>query len=301
MEVRPGLAISSVVHAVILGWSLIAFTPRPLESKPVEAMPIDIVPISEITKNKAGAKKPVPKPEPKPLVEKQADPKELKELVEKVSKQPEIKEAAAPPPPAAEEKKKEAIKPEEKPETKPEPKKEAEKEKPLPPKKPEPPKKEAKSEAATKMKAAPPKKREFDPNKIAALLDRREAQRHETSDLKTPTTAGLGVPRGAAEQISMSEIDALRRRLMQLWNPPAGAKNPEELIVTVRLQLNRDGRLAGPPSVVSHGSSTLYMVSRDNAMRAVFMGQPYTMLSPNKYDLWKEIEITFDPRDMLGG
>lgn len=298
MEVRPGLAISSVVHAVILGWGLIAFAPKPLESKPVEAMPIDLVPISELTQNKAGAKKP-PKPKAKPLVEKKADPKELKELVEKVSKRPEIKEAAPPPPPSPEEKK-EVAKPEEKPEKKPEPKKEAALEKPLPPKKPAPPKKQNKT-SASKMKAAPSKKREFDPNKIAALLDRREAQRHETSDLRSPQQAGLGTPHGKAEQISMSEIDALRRRLMQLWNPPAGAKNPEELIVTLRLRLNRDGTLAGSPSVVSRGSSTLYTVSRDNAMRAVFMGQPYTMLSPDKYDLWKEIEITFDPRDMLGG
>src|SRR5690606_4367980 len=99
MEVRPGLAISSVVHATILGWSLIAFTPKPLDSKPMEAMPIDLVSIADITQNKAGAKKP-PKPEAKPLVEKKAEPKELKDLVEKVSKQPEIKEAAAPPPAA---------------------------------------------------------------------------------------------------------------------------------------------------------------------------------------------------------
>lgn len=299
MEVRPGLAISSVVHAVILGWGLIAFTPKPLESKPVEAMPIDLVPISEITQNKAGAKKP-PKPEAKPLVEKKAEPKEMKELVEKVSKQPEIKEASAPPPPSTEEKK-EAAKPAEKPEAKPEPKKEAEAEKPLPPKKPEPPKKQPKAKSEAKMKAAPNKKHEFDPNKIAALLDRREAQRHETSDLRAPAPTGLGVPHGKAEQISMSAIDALRRRLMQLWNPPAGAKNPEELVVSVHMQLNRDGTLAGPPRVLTSGSSPLFLVARENAMRAVFMGQPYTMLSPDKYDLWKDIEITFDPRDMVGG
>jgi colicin import membrane protein len=29
--------------------------------------------------------------------------------------------------------------------------------------------------------------------------------------------------------------------------------------------------------------------------------QPYDMLKPDHYDLWKEMEITFDPRDMFRG
>ena len=29
--------------------------------------------------------------------------------------------------------------------------------------------------------------------------------------------------------------------------------------------------------------------------------QPYTMLRPEHYEQWKDIEITFDPRDMFGG
>jgi hypothetical protein len=33
----------------------------------------------------------------------------------------------------------------------------------------------------------------------------------------------------------------------------------------------------------------------------VFMSQPFDMLRPENYDLWKEIEITFDPRYMNGG
>jgi len=297
MEVRPGLAVSSVAHAVILGWGLLTFAPPPLEFKSIESMSVDIVPISELTQNKAGSSK--AKLEQKHLVEKQADPKELKELVEKVSKQPEIKPAAAPPPPTPEPKPAEA-KAEQKPEPQPEPKVEEALKKPEPPKKPDPPKEQTKASTTSKMKAAPTK-REFDPNQIAALLDRRDPQRQQATGVQTPAPSGLGVPRGNAEQVSMSEIDALRRKLMQLWNPPAGAKNPQELIVSVRLQLNRDGTLAGPPRVLTSGTSPLFLVARDNAMRAVFMGQPFNMLNPDKYDLWKDIEITFDPRDVLGG
>jgi len=34
-------------------------------------------------------------------------------------------------------------------------------------------------------------------------------------------------------------------------------------------------------------------------MRAVLRGQPYDMLRPEHYEQWKDIEVTFDPRDML--
>jgi colicin import membrane protein len=89
----------------------------------------------------------------------------------------------------------------------------------------------------------------------------------------------------------------LRERLKRLWAPPA-AKDPKELIVVVRFQLNRDGTLAGPPMVLNSGRSPVYMASRDSAMRAVFRGQPYDMLRPESYETWKDLEITFDP-DML--
>src|SRR5262249_32280742 len=150
--------------------------------------------IADITQNKAGSKT-AEKKQDAPLVEKKADPKEMKDLVEKISKQPEVKPAAAPPPPSEEEKKKEVAKPEKKPETKPEPTKEALK-KPEPPKKPEKkPQEQAKDSSATKMKAAPTK-REFDPNKIAALLNRQDPQRHEVTNQNLNARPSPGYAQG---------------------------------------------------------------------------------------------------------
>jgi hypothetical protein len=111
----------------------------------------------------------------------------------------------------------------------------------------------------------------------------------------------LGTRSGNSPRLSQSELDAMRARLMQLWNPPAGARNPEELVVRIRIQLGRDGRLASPPMVLTSGRGTLFETARDNAVRALFRGQPFDMLSPRTYDTWKEIEITFDPRDMYNG
>jgi colicin import membrane protein len=53
--------------------------------------------------------------------------------------------------------------------------------------------------------------------------------------------------------------------------------------------------------VLSRGQSPLYNAARDSAVRALFRGQPFDMLKPEHYEQWKDIEITFDPRDMIRG
>ena len=70
---------------------------------------------------------------------------------------------------------------------------------------------------------------------------------------------------------------------------------PKELVVVVRIRLNPDGTLAAPPRVMTSGQSPQFIASRDSAMRAVFRGQPFTMLRPETYEDWKYLEVEFDP------
>lgn len=321
---RAGLVSSAALHAGVLGFMLFSFaSPRPFDVPPAESMPIDIVSDAELSQMMAG-KKDAPKAEaPKPVVEKVDTPKPTEDLDAKVTDKPEVKAANEPPPPPPPQP--EVKPPEPKPEAAPkaqakadpaptdaealqskppEPKKEEPKPEqvaklppppmPVPPKKPPPPK---------PVVQAPPKddERKFDTNQIAALLDKRTPQRQAAIGDTINSTASLGASMGTAARLSQTEIDALRARLMSLWSPPAGAANPEELIVTVRIRLNVDGTLSGPPQVVTSGHSTFFMSARESAIRAIFRGQPFDMLSPSKYDAWKDIEITFDPRDMVRG
>jgi hypothetical protein len=39
----------------------------------------------------------------------------------------------------------------------------------------------------------------------------------------------------------------------------------------------------------------------ESAKRAILTCQPFKMLRADTYDQWKDIEITFDPREMFGG
>lgn len=295
-ENKTGLIVSVIAHAAFFTWGIVSFSARPLEAKPTDSLPVDIIStkqFSELTKGQKNGKKDAPAKE---QVEKVAEPKPVEETpVKKITEKQEIKTAAAePPPPVPQEQQKvEPPKPDKKPPPKDEIaealKKEQIKKK----------QEEQKQKAAEKKQQQQPK---FDPNQIAALLDKRDPTRQTlTGAAIQPQEAALGIRSGSAPKLSQSELDAMRQRLMQLWNPPAGVQNPEQLIVKIRIQLGRDGKLTGPPIVLTSGRGTLFETARDNAIRALFRGQPFEMLSPSTYDLWKEIEITFDPRDMYRG
>lgn len=298
-------------------WSLAA---KPLPVAPMLA--VDIVSVSDFTQMTAG-KQDAPKVETaKPLAEKVAEAKPAEDVTAKVVEKKEVK-AAREPPPAPEAKPVETKPAETKPaeskpaeskpekkqaEVKPDPIAEAlakEEAKKPEPKKPEPKKAEIKPPAPPKKPAPPAPK--FDPKEIQAkLLNKQDATRLAAAgpDLSSvPAAVSAGLPTGQAKQLSQSELDALRQRLQKLWRIPPGARDPEELVVVFRIKLKPDGRLLeGPwPQLVSSGKTPLALAARESAARAINIGQPFDMLRPENYELWKDIEITFDPRDMIGG
>jgi len=299
---KTGLTISALVHAALLLWGLVSFSARPLEAAPKDALPVDIISDKEFSELTKGVKNAAKTAEPKPLVEKIGDPKPVEDSTAKVSEKREIKAAKAeaePPPPIPEPRPAEAKQEKKKEPPKVDPIAEALKKDEAKRKAEEKAKESAKAQAA-KRKPVPPQPT-FDPNKIAALLDKREARREAATGEALAPVPGLGTPKGSAPQLSQSEIDALKERLTRLWNVPAGVQNPEELRVKFIIRIGRDRRLAAPPRVLTSGSSARFMAARESAFRALVTSQPYDMLKPDHYDLWKEMEITFDPRDMFRG
>jgi hypothetical protein len=288
---KVAYTISGLGHAAILLWSVWTLAAKPLPAPPPEALPVDLVNISDLTQMTKGVKD-APKAEtPKPLVEKVAEAKPIDDTTAKIVEKKEVK-AAREPPPAAEAKPAESTPA--KAEAKPDPIAETLAKEPL--KKPETKKTEAKTPTQPKKPAPPTPK--FDPNKVAELLDKRDATRVAAAGPDPNSLSSVGSPKGTAKQLSMSELDALRQRLRQLWLIPPGANDPQELVSVFRIKLRPDGRLAEPPMLVSSRESTLALVAREGAARAINRGQPFDMLKPENYELWKEIEITFDPRDM---
>jgi outer membrane biosynthesis protein TonB len=276
---------------------VVTLVAKPYTAETPEVMPVEILSVKDFTEMTAGTQNAPKKDEAKPLIEKVGERKSTEDPAAKVVQTKEITASTDKPPP-----------PEPKPPTPaekkpPEPKRDliAEAIKKEEAKKPEPKKAEAKTPTPPKKPAQQPPQPQFDPKKVEALLNKRVPQRLATAGETINNTVALGAPSGFAAQLSQSELDALRARLAQLWSPPAGAKNPEELVVQIRMKLKPDGTLAGPPMVLTSGQSPLFMAARDSAIRAVFRGQPFDMLKPEHYDQWKDVEITFDPRDMIRG
>jgi outer membrane biosynthesis protein TonB len=286
---RTGLAISGAGHAVVLLWCVVAFVARPNPSTTTEAVPIDVVSTSDLAQLTKGAKNAPVAEKPKPVADKVGEPtpvddplaklanKEIKAATdippvpERKPPEPKLKKPpAAPAVPIADGLKKEE-------EKKPEPKK-VEAKPPTPPKKP--------------AQEAPA----FDPRQVADLLNKRTPQRMAAVGDEAGNKLAFGAPNQSAQQLSQSELGALRARLQELWNMPAGAKNPQELTVEMEIQLKPDGTLAAPPTVLTQGSSPMFIAARDSARRAVYQGQPYTMLKPEHYELWRDVIITFDPQ-----
>src|SRR5215469_2229671 len=312
---KTGLTISVVGHACVLLWGLVSFSTKPLNAPPVESMPIDIISTKEFSELRAGARN-APKSEtPKPLAEKVAEKKPVEDPLAKIVEKPELITASSdtPPPPQVEpptpkaggqqpaQAKPEPKPPEEKPaQAKSDPIAEALKKDET--KKQEPKKDDTK---AAEVKKPEPKKPEvkpqpkFDASKIAALLDKRQPQRVAAVGDTLNRTLALGTRTGESASLSQSELDALRARLHQCWNPPLGAADADKRRVLLVLRFNQDGTLSAPPQPETAASDSFTQAMIDTAVRATLRCQPYTMLSPAKYDLWREIEVDFNLDQMF--
>jgi colicin import membrane protein len=314
---RTGLTISSAVHASALLWAVLTFGANPLETAPSDSLPIDIISTTDFTQMMQGQKTAKKQEVAKPLVEREGERKPVPEPVQKITERKEIEATRnEPKPPVPEEK------PDPKPEQKPEPPKPAPKADAKPEPKPEqkidpiaealekadkkPKKEEPKKLTEAPQVPTPPKKPpvkpqpKFDPSKISALLDKRDPQRQAATGDTINRTASLGVPTGNSATLSQSEIDALRAQIQACWNPPPGSLDSRDLVVQVRLQLNRDGSVSAEPQVLNRGSHPQFQVAAEAARRAIRRCAPYKMPIA-KYDIWQDVEVTFDPREMYRG
>jgi outer membrane biosynthesis protein TonB len=293
---RRGLTISIVAHAVALGFGLIAISAAPMETPPVDSLPVSFISDKDFSQMTQGVKNaPKPKDNPKPLADKIDLPKPVDQIADKVGKQ-DIKTETAPP--------KQQPQPDPKPaekQAKPKPpddfkpdqisqllKKDSNKQQPKPQDKPVPDK---------AAKDAP----KFDVDQVAQLLDHREPQRQMAAAESVNQTANIGSASGAAAQLSQSEIEALRARLVQCWSPPPGIDAKSKVYIVLDVQLRPDANMARDPLVVEGSASSFGPALAESAKRALLMCQPFTMLRREHYDQWKDLQLKFDPQEMLGG
>lgn len=317
------LLISFAGHAALLGWALISVQ-KPLDLPDAVTIEATIVTPSELTRLKQGnpsskrleAKA---KEEPKPEVSKKEAPKPKPQTA---PPPPEPEVAQTPPEPKEDviakkieeervamlkleaERKKEAER-----KRKAEQKRKADKKKKAEKKRKADEKKRKKlAEARRKAAEAKKKKKKFDPDRIAALIDKspdkRGAPRSSTpptkpTDYKGPTA---GERRGTDSVLSAREQDLLKSQLSgqlkRCWHLPGGGGGIQTMVVTLQWRLKQDGSLDGAPKVVRPQSGPVFEIAAEAAMRAVTRCAPFN-LPRDKYGVWKSVTWSFDPRDMM--
>jgi outer membrane biosynthesis protein TonB len=308
--VKPGMTVSCAAHAAALFFGFIAISAQPMEAPPVQTLPVSFVSEKDFSQLTQGVKN-APQlkiPDVKPLADKVDAQKSVDQLAPKVADKPAITTETAKP--TAE------SKPEPKPEPKPELKTELKPaQKPADkPDKPKPPEYRPDQIANLLKKDAakePPKRDEkpardsspkFDANQVAQLLDKREPQRQIATAQSINDSATLGAAIGAQNaQLSQSEIDALRARISNCWSPPPGIDVNSKLYVVLRVLFKTDGSMSQAPVLVEGSASPLGPALAESAKRALLLCQPFTMLKLEHYDQWKDIELKFDPHELLGG
>ena len=302
---RFGLIISGAIHILVLTWTTLVFpSPEIFMVEPMRVLPVDIVSASELSRITAGDKDAEPPDPEEPVNEPPKQEKPVKPAQRQASLPPSVAEPAprpSPPPTPPEQ----SAAPEPVPEPIVEPAPQPEKEPPAP----KPVQRVKINTAALDLptfRPRPPKRepeatREFDANRIAALLNKSpEPERQTANDSSSNQPATQGFSNGRESTMSVSELDLLRSQISRCWSPPIGVQGAEELAVRVKLSLNRNGTLAKPPETISQGSGGPFVAASDAAKRAVIRCQPYN-LPGEKFETWREIHITFDPRLMLGG
>ncbi len=101
--------------------------------------------------------------------------------------------------------------------------------------------------------------------------------------------------------LSLSEVDAFKQQVQKCWSPPTGGIKAEELIVSLRIALNKDGTVQGAPKVVGKSvyRNTFEKIATESAIRAVIRCQPYR-LPIDKYERWRDTTLNFNPKEMFG-
>ena len=147
------------------------------------------------------------------------------------------------------------------------------------------------------------KKELFDPNNIAALIDKSKV---ETSEEINKTDKITQDQQKSVENVglSLSEEDALKAQIFGCWSIPLGLPYNEDLLVRIKLQLNPDGTVS-QSEILDHARMNkpgqgFYKVLAESALRAVKLCQPLRVPSTG-YERWKELQLNFDAREMLEG
>lgn len=268
-ERRRGAIYSACFHLLFLLFAVLGL-PSIMQAKLPEephAITVELLPISQTTNVRPSEAAPA-EPQPEKVEEKKT-----------VKPSPPVKTSEPPPPPPpdkiVEKKEKDKPKKEEK-------KKEEKKEEKKKPKE---------DDLAAVLRAV----------RETAEKDKKKIEESKTNDKNTAQAKSDAY--NSDLPMSLSEKDAIRSQISKCWIVPAGAKDAHDLIIVLKIELEQNGSLIkvelANESKSRYSSDSFFSAAADSAMRAVRQCSPLQGLPPEKFQTWREIELTFNPKEML--
>ncbi len=147
------------------------------------------------------------------------------------------------------------------------------------------------------------KKEIIDTNQIAALIDKAKEEQAVAKKENNKLTQS-NVKNSFATGLTLSEEDALRAQIFGCWSVPLGLPYDDDLLVRIKLELKKDGTVL-KSEILDHErmnspGQKFYKILAESALRAVRLCQPLKV-PPTGYEKWKNIQLNFDPTEMLKG
>ncbi len=273
---RDGAALSGIFHCVVIGVMVIGL-PSSVDPLAQTVIPIEMILFEE--------KEPEPKPEPEQMAEEVAPepepPKqEAKAVPEPVAPEPEPEPEPVPPPEA---------KPE------PEPEKLA---------KPPPPKPKRRPNIRVAMPDKNKKHEQPKPDQLTTILRNVEKLRDQPNRRREPMAKAQirGAATLSASALEQNEMArAIQDQLRNCWRIDPGARGAEDIVVEIKVLLNQDGSVQRVDivDVVRMVQDGFFRSAAENAKRAISRCSPFR-LPLRKYDVWRQLTLRFDPRQMFG-
>ena len=143
----------------------------------------------------------------------------------------------------------------------------------------------------------------FNPNNIAALIDKSKEESAATT-IKSNKITQSNQKNISSSTLTLSEEDALKAQIFGCWSIPLGLPYNENLLVRIKLSLKPDGTVINS-EILDHARMNkpgqgFYKVLAESALRAIRLCQPLRVPSTG-YERWKDLQLNFDAREMLKG
>ncbi len=143
----------------------------------------------------------------------------------------------------------------------------------------------------------------FDPNNIAALIDKSKENLAETTKKNDKVTQSQDSSMNLSS-LTLNEEDALKAQIFGCWSIPLGLPYNENLLVRIKLKLKPDGSVI-KTEILDHSRMNkpgqgFYKVLAESALRAIQLCQPLRVPTTG-YERWKDLQLNFDAREMLEG